>query len=1041
MLNEYIKSKIKSEEGKSFGFFLKNWRVVFVLSVGFLIMGVFSMSVLPREANPEVKVPVAVITTVWQGASPSSVETEITDVLEDKILDLSDLKKVSSESYPDMSLIVVEFVAEADIDSSIRKLKDKVDEAINLLPEDSENPEVTEIDLNNIPVITFSVSSPDNDEDLLKNISEKIADKIEVLSGVSRVEIIGDRDSEIKISLNHDKLYKYDISIDSVIFSLRDLNLKIPVGSLNVDKFEYNVKLQNSADKISDIGSIYVLSRKGEKYRLYDIADIEKRKEDFDVLSMIGRKGEPSAQSITLQVFKEADGNILEIAEKSKTIANDVIEEENLKKVRLDIVNDNSVFVKEDFDTLTKSGMQTLVLIAIIVSLVLSLRMTVVAVASIPLIFLISFIFLELFNQTLNSLTLFALILSLGLLIDTAVVIMEGFYDGLKRGLNSYNAALFSVSLYKKPVISGVLTTIAAFVPMFLVKGVIGEFMRILPITISIVLLSSLVVGLFFIPIYSYRFFRNIDLNKISKSRFLASGFFEFLTEKYTGFLNMVLSRSVFRKKIIFSVLSLFLASIFFIVFGFVKTSLFPLFDADYFLVNIETDPGMSLEYTAKEAKRVEKHIQEIPELKNYSLNIGTNMGLAQIDSSSIGRNSTNFAVFTVNLIEKTDRSRKSYEIVDEFREKISYIKDIKIRIEELEGGPPASSPIFLQVKGSDINVLNSTAELVKNKIAGIDGVYDINISSKQLPPRINLKVDKTKIDFYGLSVLDVSKYLRTALSGLKAFSIKDSYLGDDVDINLYFDKNYDKSVNQLLGIKIPYKNGFVSLSDLVDVNLEEEASNISHIDGERIVSVTAKNKDRVVVDIKKDIDKIIEDIDLPEGYEIVQTGEYEEQNEVFFDLYKSMIVAVILIFLIMVFQFNSFKQPFIVLSSVPLSFIGVVFGLFVLGVDLNFPAFLGVVSLSGIAVNDAIILIDRINENIKRRSMQIKDAVLEAGKSRLEPVIITTVTTVFGVIPLAFANEFWFGLSISIAFGLSFASFLTLVFIPMFYYVWVGKN
>ena len=1036
MFDQYLKNKIEKERKSMFGFFLRNWRIVYILTIGIFLLGMFSGLNLPREANPEVKVPIAIVSTVWQGADPESIESQVTDVLEDKILNLSDLKRVSSTSYPNISLIVVEFLAEADIDSSIRKLRDKVSQAEALLPDTADNPEVIEIDLNNIPVITFSLVSNTDDENKLKVVSDEIASRLESINGVSRIEVIGSRDDEIRVNLDAHKMSIYSIPLNSVIASLKQLDIDVPVGSFKIDGYKYNAKLVSDIDGLSDIENLEIRSSDGKRYYLYEIGSVEKAKEDIETISKAGFKDKKARLAVSVQVYKESEGNILYIADEAKKIIEDMKKTEEIPQdIDVIVANDNSVFVREDFDTLTKSGIQTLILIAIVVALVLNLRMTLIAVLSIPLVYLSAFIWLDIFDETLNSLTLFSLILSLGLLIDTAIVVMEGITDGLKRGLSSYDAALAAIALYKSPVTSGVLTTIAAFVPMFLVKGVVGEFMKVLPTTISIVLLSSLVIGLVFIPVYAYRTFRKTS--NLRKKGLFQTVFMVKFAKGYYRFLQNVLNKTGFRRTVMVSVMILFSISIFLVFGGVIKTSLFPDFDADYFLVNLEMPPGTELEKTIEKTEEVERYIQEIPELKNYIVNIGTNVGLAQTDSRNVGRKSENFAVFTVNLKEKSLRDRKSYIIADELRSKLSQIGVARVEVVELEGGPPTGAPIDVRVEGKDLDILENIALTIKEKISDIEGVEDINISARRVPPQISFRINKVKTSFYGVSPADIVQYMQSALLGLKVVNIKKSVLGSDTDLVVYFENNFKQNIDDLLNIKVPTSKGYISLSELVEISLVEDASAIFHIDGERVVSVTARNEGRSVPEIKKDIDKAIEDIKVPSGYKIYQSGEFEEQNKAFFDLYKSMVVAVILIFLIMVLQFNSFKQPFIILISIPLGFIGVVIGLLILGIDLNFPAFLGIVSLSGIVVNDAIILIDRINENIRERGLRIKEAIFDAGRSRLEPVIMTTITTVLGVIPLAFANEFWLGLSIAIAFGLSFASFLTLVFIPMLYMMW----
>ncbi len=1021
--------KIGRASGGVFGFFIERRKIVILITAIISIWGLFSLLTLPREANPEVKIPIALISTVWPGASPEDVEDKITDEIESNIKNISDIKELSSTSSGGLSLVRVEFEAEANLEKSMRELRDAVGEVVDLPDGITNPPKVTEISINDDAIVSFSFVG-DLDETDLNKLAELVQDEIESIPGVSEAQIIGKRDREWRIDINPARLKQLNITGTDVARAIMQSNITLPVGDISIDNKIYDVRAKGEIETLEDLKKVAIPGIAGGDVSLSDISEIKDEPVERDTISRIAKAGKTPNDTMSIRVFKQTGGNIINIVDSARSKI-EKLKESGAIPESVDIVatNDMSQFVRKDFNTLTKSGAQTMILIFVSLALVLAFRMALIAVISIPVIFLMSFGIISAQGSTLNSLTLFSLVLSLGLLIDTTIILLEGIHEGVEKGYSRKEAAMLSVETYKWPIIAGILTTIAAFIPMLLVEGIVGEFLKTLPLTIGATLGSSLIVGLFIMPALSTYLIKKNESDKRDKNVFQKKIHSFMITVYRPAILGLVVNRRK-RRLLTWSIMALVAFSVAMLGFGVIKTELFPKSDTDFVFVNIELEQGSELKDTERITRQVESIVAQTEGLDNYLTTIGQSVvfGIGMFGSSS-----ENLASITMTLKDESERRLKSYEISDGLRGRLKNIKGAKITVEDIENGPPSTDPIGIQVRGPNLAVLSEIAGVIKQKLSQIEGVKDITSSDKPSPPQVVFDLDRELLGKFGLNASQVSNELRLALFGLDIDTV--SVNGEDTDIVVRYDEKSVVGIDDIKNIEVVNFSGErIKVSRVADVRIEPALKEINHRDSERAVFISARNEKRSVSEIQSEIDKKMKDIKLPKDYKIIQVGEFEDQNTAFYDLYKAMSVAVLLIFAIMVLQFDSFVQPFVILITLPLAFVGVILGIFIFGMPFGFPTFLGIVALSGIVVNDAIVLIDRINFNIRTRKMHIDDAVIEAGEARLQPIILTTVTTALGVIPLAFADEFWRGLSIAIAIGIVFATTLTLFVIPILY-------
>ena len=1129
---EINRKRIEKTRKGFFGFFILRWRLVILLVIGMAAWGTIALFQLPKEANPEVQIPIAVVMTVYPGASPADVEELVTREVEDALDGLGNVSLMTSNSSFGASSVVVEFEAEADLKESIRALRDQVD-SIRGLPGEAEDPMVIEIRANDFAVITFSLVGDLTDQEL-KDLGERAQDELESINGVSRVALIGAREREFAIELAPAKMARLGIDINQVVRAIQLANMNFPLGTVEVDGTRYNLRVMGEIGPPTPLarlgasgglrsprpGSGRVASRATEELKkivvkniagslvfLGDIARVEDHLKEKTTVSRISLNQGPLQNVVSLQVYKKTGGNLIEVADKSLERLEEMKENGLFPEgVEIEVVSDVAEYARESINTLGRSGIQTFILIFILLGLALAIRQAAIAALAVPLIFLGTFGVLNMQGQTLNGLTMFSLVLSLGLLVDTLIIVLEGLHDNLMQGYSPQESALLSVGTFKWPLIAGVMTTICAFVPMFLVSGIMGEFLVTLPLTISATLGISLLVALVIIPSLAAVVVRkkvssnrlelssNISNNVndgsgdddafsadtstdasgklklsqmnpnnsnsdstsirdireeleeirggVEKEHLMEKYFTRPLQRRYRGFIRNLLRSKKKRRILMVSIFVAFVISITLLVRGVVPIQMFAGGDSDYFAVSVELPNGSVLEETEEVVQKIERKLLKISEIKNFVTNVGGGGSLAFTGiGAGGGGTSEHLAALTVNLVDPKERKRKSYEISKELRMFFEEISQAKIMIAESHEGPPTGAAVEVRVTGDDLGVLDKIAGDIKEELESIQGAIEIDTNIRTSPPEFGFRLKHEELGRYNLSAAQVSSTLRSVIYGAKASEI--TMAGEDIDIVVRYPEDAVDMVMKLKNLEIITPTGAaVSLSQVADFELTPALESISHRDMKRIVSVTAKNEEGVPPNqIFAELQEKLENYEMPEGYEIIYGGEMEQLSETFAEIGQAMIVAVLLILLILILEFDSFKQPIIIMVSLPAAMIGVVLGLLILDLEFGFAAFLGLVGLAGIVVNDAIVLIDRINNNIKEREMELVEAISEAGEARLQPIFLTTVTTIAGILPLYFADEFWQGLSIAMVFGLAFSTVLTLTLVPVLYRWLEGKK
>ncbi|MFH1533777.1 MAG: efflux RND transporter permease subunit [Nitrospirota bacterium] len=1048
-MDEKTERNLRKVKSSFWSFFIRKRPVAWLVTLGIIIGGVFSYQAMPREIQPEINIPFAAVVTALPGANPTDVESLITIPLEEKIADVSDIKVLSSTSGFGFSSIFVEFDAKVDMDKAIQDLKDAVDLAKPVLPTDATDPVAAKAEANAFSIITFSLLSESRPLAELTQIAENIQSELEKIDNISAVQIGGSQEKLIEVEVDQTKLEGYGLTLQTVADLIKYSNNNLPIGIVSSDKINYSVRIDNRYETLEDIRNLPLFTMGNENKTqifLKDIATVEETLPPQNVINKLSINSQEALPTISLQIYNKDKSNIIQVAEEAKAKIDELKESKEIPSdVEIIVTNDNSVFIEKELGTLSRNGLQTALVITIILFLALGLRQGIIAGLSIPLIFLFAFMIMRWQGMTINTLSLFSLVIALGLIVDTTIVIMEGIHENIRKGLSPKDSALLSVHNYKWPLMAGTFTTIFAFFPILLVSGILGEFLKTLPITISAALFGSIFIALTVVPSISTKFVKS---RKQDKKGSILEPIFDYLGKKFQRVIRFTVQSSWIKFFIILITLGAFALSMSLPLTGALKVEMFPVTDQTYFVVQIETEKGTVLEETAKIAEEVQQYLYEVPEVDNFLTKIGTSESVGLTDEHTFfygGTSDSNFANITVNLIDIDEREKASYEISKEVRDHYKTYRNAKISVTELAEGPPSEGAITIRVTGENMETLQDLAEQIKGIAEKTPGTANVKLSLKPGLNEFKFTLDKDILAYHGLSGIQVSAQIRNIIQGINSTNL--TIDDEDLDIIVKYDLpeqagKTNLSIHEIKSFQIPTPGGYmVTLGEIGEYEFGPSLSSIAREDEKRIIKVTGDTEaDADITEVTAAIQAEIDKLDLQNGYDVKFGGDMEQIAESFNELFQSMFVAIILIAFTLVLMFNSFKQPLIILLTLPLALIGVFPGLMAIGLKLSFPAFLGVVALTGIVVNDAIVLIDRINVN-RRNGMEFASSISEAAEARLQPIVMTSLTTIIGILPLALADEFWTGLGFSLIFGLVASTLLTLIVIPVLYYIFEVRS
>jgi CzcA family heavy metal efflux pump len=1027
---------------KFFSLIVKNKVTIYILVVIIVLMGTLSYISLPREASPSIKIPYVFITTVYPGVTPQDIENLVTQEIEKEVKSISGVKKITSVSRESFSSISVEFTTDINIDFAIQKVRDKVSTAKTKMPQDIKEPVITEINFSELPILYVNVTG-NFGLWKIKEISDKISDKIEEMPGVLSAEVVGGIDREVKVDVNADKIKYYGVSMSDIAQLVGAENLNIPGGKLDIGKKSYLVRVPGEYENPEDMKNLIVKKNSESAVYLRDVADVTYGFADRKTFSR-----ENGNESVTIVIKKRSGSNVIDIVDRVK----EIIQDKNLipEGVNVSLTADQSKTIKTTVHELENGIITGVILVFLILFFFLGIKNAVLVATSIPLSFLISFTVLSAFGITLNMIVLFTLILVLGIIVDDAIVVIENIYRLQEReDYNPHDAAVEGPREVVFPVTIATLTIISSFFPLLFFPGIVGDFMKYMPITLIVCLLSSLFVAMIISPVQAAVFVhikRDKEKSKTKKRRPVAK-FLEYFDAKFFGtslkYYEKALRFTLRKKKLtIFTTLALFVV-VFFIYGKFnYGTEFFPKTDPKQFNINVTTPVGTNIYQTNNITKEIEKRIPKISDIDYIVTNVGSSNNPLDFSGDGIPNKST----ITVSFIDKELREQSSFLSEDQVRDSIKNIAGATIEVEEQLMGPPVGKPINIEISGDDFNKLGDIADEIKRDIKDIPGLADLKDDFDKAKPEIKITVDRDKAALYGLNTAMIGTLVRTSVNGATASKYRVGDKEYDVTVRLNSEQRNDIEyisnlyVTNTQGVKVP-------LQSVAKVEFAGGIASISRTDAKRVVTVSANAVGRLGNDVLKDVQAKLKDKKFENGYSIKYTGEQEDQKETVSFLGKAMIIALLLIFFLMVIEFNSIRVPFIIMISVMLSLIGVLLGLMLTHTPFGLlMTGIGVIALAGIVVRNAIVLLDFQKELVKR-GLSRDEALVQAGLIRMRPIFLTAAATILGITPLASGvdfdwrsfswviggqnSAFWRPMGVAIIFGLAFSTFLTLVIIP----------
>ncbi|MDI6802618.1 MAG: efflux RND transporter permease subunit [Bacteroidota bacterium] len=1004
--------------------------------MGLLIVGIFALVQLPIDFFPEIEPPIVSVLTSYPGASAQDVEKNVTKILETSLGTVSELKKITSTSMDNVSVVTLEFEWGTNLDEASNNVRDALEFGKRRLPDDVETPMIFKFSTSWFPVVFLSATANENYPGLNKLIEQKIADPLKRVPGVGTVLMFGGPIRQIQINVDPKRLEAYNLTIQRIGQSLQAENITMPAGSIKMERMEYNIRIPGEFTDANQIANIVVGKSPTGSSLIYlkDVAEvIDTLKERTINVRLNGGRG------LQIIVQKQSGANTVAVA----SAVNKKLEE--LKKdlpsdVKLEQILDGSVFILNSINNLTEAILLGGFFVSIVVLVFLrQWKATIIIILTIPFSLIVAFIYLYFSNNTINIISLSSLSIAIGMVVDDAIVILENISRHVDRGARPREASIFGSTEVGLAVTAATLTIVAVFFPLTFLTGMAGIMFKQLGYLVTITILTSLFASLTLIPMLSSRWLKSKKEEEQKPKRFLK--LFDNSEKIFTSvetFYGKALEWSLdHRKYVIIAGIVIFFVVVGSFPFLGKGTEFMPKSDESQIQIYVELQTGNNLDETIKTARQVEQIIQkEAPEIEFLAVRSGIN---DEGFSAALFGQKEGLHMFNIQtrLSRKNERKRSVFEIADILREKlkpVAGITQLNIFLASTLFG--SGKPLAIDIIGHDLNkttlLANEIAEIAKKT----GGTRDVDISRSPERPELQVILNRDKIAMVGLNTSTVATAIRSSMYGLTPTRYREG--GDEYDIFIRYNKDNRTSISDLEQVPITTMTGqIVKLKDIGKIVEEFSPPDIKRKNQERVVTVAANTEDRSLGDITNDLKAAIAKLDIPADITIEFAGQVEQQQDTFQDLLLFMILSIFLVYIVMASQFESLIDPFIIMFSVPFSFVGVFLALMLTGQTFSVISFLGAVLLIGIVVKNAIVLIDYTNIT-RARGIGLREAIVYSGKNRLRPVLMTTITTLLGMLPLALStgegSETWNPLGISVIGGLTVSTIITLVFVPVIY-------
>ncbi len=1008
-----------------------------LIFVGLIVIGLYSLTQLPVDLYPEMELPYVVVYTNYPGASASDIESNVTRPLENALNSISNLKEITSTSSDATSVVFMNFEYGTNLDEASNDIRSALSFTERALPDGCEKPTIIKFSTSMMPIIFYAITAKESYAGLEKILDEKIVNPLNRIDGVGSVGLAGVPGRKIYVDVDPRKMEAYNLTIEQIGNVIRAENMNLPAGYIEMGKTDYPLRIQGEFPESDVLKNLVISSYNGHNVYLKDVAVVNDTIRESKLDTKInGVKG------MSMYVQKQSGGNTVKVTKEVET-ALEKLKKDLPQDVKIEKLFDSASFIKDSISNLTETLMYAAIFVILVVLFFLGRwRATFIVILTIPISLIVAFVYLFVTGASINIISLTSLSIAIGMVVDDAIVVLENITKHIERGSRPREAAIYATNEVWLAVIVTTLTVVAVFFPLTFIKGLTGVLFKQLGMIVTITIVTSVFAAITLTPTLSALLLKWYPIKK-DAGFWTYDGSIRKGLDRLDHFYEKTLRWALYHKRLVtVFAFVIFIGSM--SLFGIIKTEFFPEADESRISATIELQTGTRVDETIKTADHIDSLIRaKYPEVRIISTSTGADDqgGFASIFSSG----GTHKITYNLSLVPIEDRKKSVFDIVEEMRGDLSKMSEIvNFTLSTSDNmGSFGSNAVDVEVYGYDISATNLVAEDLAKKIKDIKGTKDVTISRAKSKPELQIIFDQNKMSANGLNTAMVATAVRDRVDGLTATKLRQ--FGDEYDVVVRFKESARNTLTEIENIGIPNATGqLVRLGEIAKIKEYWSPPSIERKRKERIVRVSFTPFKRSLTDIQADVQQAIDSTKLPSGVMVQISGAIKEQMDAFKDIALLLLMSLILVYLIMASQFESLKMPFIIMFSIPFAFSGVAIALFSTDTALSVISGIGAVMLIGIVVKNAIVLVDFINL-MRERGHDLYEAITISGRSRLRPVIMTSATTILGMLPLAMStgtgSELWSPMGIAVIGGLVFSTLVTLILVPVVYAIFTRKG
>ncbi len=1000
-----------------------------------MVFGIYSLLKLPVDFYPEIEFPAITVFTTYNGASAADIEINISKPIEDALNTIDNLKEITSTSRDNISVVSLEFEYETDLSEAANDIRDALSLVEGTLPEEADDPNIFKFSSSMIPILMYSVTADENYEGLEKLLDEKVINPLNRVEGIGSISLMGTPTRQVMININPRRLEAYNMTVEQIGNVLRAENLNMPTGSIKMGEMNYALRVEGEFEQSEEIKNVVLGDFNGQAIYLKDVATVKDSLKEMTIDEKINGQ-----QGVRMMIMKQSGANTVKIA-REVTSRLEELKKDLPSDIKIQTIFDTSQFISGSISNLTTTLMFALMFVGLIVLLFLGRwRATFIIVLTIPISLIVSFIYLNVSGSSINIISLSALSIAIGMVVDDAIVVLENITKHIERGSTPREAAIYATNEVWLAVIVTTLTVVAVFFPMTMISGMTGILFRELGWIVTITVVTSTLAAITLTPMLSSKMLR-LRSKKRKSRRFSHQKLVVPVFDGLDNWYGRALGWSIKNKTIIVVVsFVVFFASLF--LAGQLGTEFIPESDQGRLTVEVELQSGTRLEKTVTLARKIDEIIMSYPEVDLVSASAGSDekAGMLAIFQST----GSNIINYTVKLKDIEERDITIWEFAEKIRNELAVFPEvINYNITTGGGMSMAGNTVDVSIYGYNLDKTTALANELAGKIEEIEGARDIEISREEARPELRVELDREKMAAVGLNTSMVSTALYNRIAGLTATRYREE--GEEYDVVIRFNEEFRNSISDIKNISLQTVTGqTVKLGEIGTVEEFWSPPNIEHKRRERVVTISTTPYKTSLGELAASIEQKIGTMNVPGDVVVEVGGAYEDQQEGFMDIAMLLLLSLVLVYIVMASQFESLKMPFIIMFSIPFAFTGVILALYITNTTLSVIAALGAVMLIGIVVKNAIVLVDYINL-MRDRGIDLDEAIVLSGKSRLRPVLMTALTTILGMLPLALStgegSEIWSPMGISVIGGLIFSTIITMVIVPVVYRIFAHRG